>query len=513
MSAPAPAGEAPKKATSLADLIGIVVGSQFLTTLIGLAQSLLVVRLVAKAEYGSYAFVMALAGTGRELGLLAIPDSLLYFAPKLGRPQLAGLVRQSMRLLAGLGLLVGGLLASLSLAPDLFLEGRSGLTRLLLLASLTVVVAMPASVYGNAFVATENHRRMAGISMVVTVLGAACTLVPAFFLPHPVEWIVGLQTVTTAVRFALSEWVWRGLQTGPTEPFPGGVRAQLAYVLPLAVTRFAALFNQRLDRFIVGIFFAATEFADFAVGAQELPLVSILPYTVASMMLPKLVELYGAPDRLAGARAAVELWHSGIRKTTLVMVPIAAFFLVAAEPLMHLLYGAKYVGAAVPFRIYSSLLLLRVTGYGIMLMAFGQTALILRVQIAGMVFNVAASLLLLPKVGMIGAPLAAVSTQVFMIVFLLVRIERVAKVGLRGIFPWSHYGRVALATAVAVAPLGAGLVLLGGRLHPGVLLAVGLPVVVAIFLPVATALGTLTPEDRAYVGRWLRLEPLRKKGR
>jgi O-antigen/teichoic acid export membrane protein len=143
-------------------------------------------------------------------------------------------------------------------------------------------------------------------------------------------------------------------------------------------------------------------------------------------------------------------------------------------------------------------------------MAYGQTTSILRVQILGMAFNVAASFVLLPRIGMIGAPLAAVLTQVFMIIYILRRIDTVAHVGLRGIFPWGHYGRVALASIVGVAPVLLA-VLLHVRVHAALLLAIGIPLTFAIYLPLARALGTLTAEDREYVARWLRLEPLRKK--
>jgi O-antigen/teichoic acid export membrane protein len=347
--------------------------------------------------------------------------------------------------------------------------------------------------------------------MITTVLGTIFTLYPAW-RHWPVEFIVALQAVNTAVRFLLSEWLYRKLFAGtPRAPFPGGIRAQLGYVVPLAITRFASIFNQRLDKFVVGLFFAASAFADFERGSQELPLVTLLPYTMASMMLPDLVGLVEkGPTREEGARAALELWKAGIRKASLVMLPIAAVLLVLAEPLMVTLYGQQYLPAAAPFRVYSSLLPLRVTSYGIMLMAYGQTTKILRVQVLGMAFNVAASFVLLPRIGMIGAPLAAVLTQVFMIVYILRRVDIVARVGLRGIFPWGHYGRVAFASIVGVAPVLLAVVL-HAPVHAAVLLAVGIPLTFAIYLPLARALGTLTAEDREYVARWMRLEPLRKK--
>jgi O-antigen/teichoic acid export membrane protein len=510
-SAAAPAGGADQGA-SLADRIGMVVGGQFVNTTIGLVQGVLVVRLLGKADYGVFAFVTMLYSTGRDFAQLYIPESLLYFAPKVTRPELRGLVRQSVLGLLALGTLTALVFAAFALSPGAFLGGRHGMTPLLLLIGLTSVVGFPASVFAPLFIATNNHRKSAGVALVVTVAGTVGALLPAF-LGCSIGWLLAAQCAAQVLRLALSYRLYASLFRGvATAPFPGGLRAQLAYVVPLALGRFAGLFNQKLDKLVVGLFFSAGLFAEFAVGSQELPLVSVLAYTVTSTMLPDLVaRVEKAPTREEGAREAISLWHSGIHKTTLIMLPVATYLLLLAEPLMRVLYGDAYAGAALPFRLYSALLPLRVTAYGIVLMAFGQTTMILRAQVLGMVFNTAANLALLPAVGMVGAPLSAVLTQALMIVFMLVRIERFSRVGLRGLFPWAHYGRVALTALVAAAPLvaltAAGVA--GGPPRGG--RGRGAPLYAALYLAAAWRTGVLAPEDRTFVARWLRLEPLRDR--
>lgn len=507
----APTGGA-EDGASLADRIGMIVGGQLVSTLINLVQGVVVVRLLGKSEYGVLAFVTVLFTTGRDLAQLYVPESLLYFTPKVTRPELKGLVRQSMLLLLGLGTLTALVFAAFAFLPGVFLGGREGITAPLLLIGLTSVIGFPASVFGPLFIATNNHRKSAGVALVVTVAGAAGALVPAA-LGCSIAWILAAQCAAQALRLWLSYRLYARLFQGvPAAPFPGGVRAQLAYALPLSVTRFAGLFNQKLDKFVVGLFFSAGLFAEFAVGSQELPLVSVLAYSVTSTMLPDLVaRVEGGRTREEGARAAIDLWHSGIRKTTLIMLPVAAFLLLFAEPLMRTIYGDEYAGAAVPFRIYSALMPLRVTAYGIMLMAFGQTAIILRIQVLAMVFNTAASLALLPTIGMIGAPLSAVLTQAIMIVLMVARIARFSGVGLRGVFPWGYYGRVAASAVVAAAPL-TGLLASGAiEERPGVCLALGAPLYTGLYLAAAWLTGVLAPEDRAFVARWLRLEPLRSR--
>jgi O-antigen/teichoic acid export membrane protein len=500
---------------SLADRIGLVVGSNFVTAGVGMAQGLLLVRLLSKPDYGAWSFAMMLFGTGRDLGLFAVPDSILYFAPKITPSETRGLVRQSMRLLLGLALVVGAIFAALALAPHAFLDGRRGLGTVMLLLATATLFLFPSSVYASAFIATDNHRAAAGVNTLLTFTQTLGLVIPAA-LGVRLEILVAIYAANAGLKLVLLEIVFRRVFAGTkTAPFPGGVRAQLRYAGPLAMTKFAGIFNKQLDKFVVGLFFSAAAFADFAVGATELPLVSILPYSIASLMLPKLVELVEkGTTRTEGARDAVKLWHAGIDKATIVMLPIAGFLLVEAVPFVEVLYGSKYQAAALPFRIYTSLLPLRVTAYGMMLLAFGQSGQILRVQIYGMFVNVAACFALLPLLGMIGAPIAAIGTQMFMIVYLLMRIDAVAEVGVRGIFPYRFYGKTALAVLGALVPLIAARAIPGVRalgVPAPIELAVAAVVFIALYLALADRAGVLGAEDKAFVGRWLRLEPLRSK--
>jgi|GEM_PF-4332232 len=492
-----------------ADRIGIVVAGQFISTLIGLLQGIFFVRLMDKTAYGTLSLVLLLYGTGRELGLLSLPESLLYFAPKTTPSELLGLVRQTMRLLFLVGCILAVVLLVLSLFPEAFLHGRTDLQGLLLLGGLLSVIGLPASVYGNVFIATDNHRRAAGISLIFTIGGAIANLVPAA-LGWPVSTILWLTAANMIVRIVLAERLLRKIfRDTPAVPFSGGVRKQLEYVLPLSVTRFAGLFNQKIDKFVVGLFFAAEAFAEFSIGSQELPLVTVLPYTIASTMLPKLVELYekGATKE-AGARSAVALWHAGMNKAMIVMVPVGMFLLIAAEHWMVVMYGEKYRVAAAPFRIYSALLLVRITGYGTMLLAFGRSGEIMRIQILGMVLNVVLNLLLMPRIGMIAAPLGAVLTQVTMIVVLLARIDVTARLGVRDIFPWSSWLRTIAAATVASA-LTWTVAWIGHGLPSIVVLLLMLIAFVPTYISLAHVMQVLTQEDREFIRRWVRLEPLR----
>src|SRR5262249_25893745 len=103
----------------LADRIAVVIGSDAVSSVMSLAEQVLLVRLLDKTEYGTWSFLMVLLGTGRDAALASIPESILYFAPKLAPAELRGLARQSMRILAVFALAVACAFVALALVPPL----------------------------------------------------------------------------------------------------------------------------------------------------------------------------------------------------------------------------------------------------------------------------------------------------------------------------------------------------------------------------------------------------------
>lgn len=514
-SSPGDVSQPAAPASSVADRVGLIVGSNALINGVDILQGILLVRLMAKAEYGAWSFAMVVFGTTRDLGLLALPESILYFAPNLEPAHVRGLVRQSALLLFGLGVVASAILAGVGFA-SLGTGAAGGLDawRVLLPLALASLCVFPMSAYGSAFVATNNHRAGAGARSFVALLRAGALLVAAG-LGASLPVLASIYAANAAAGLAVNEWVFRKVFAGArTARFPAGIRAQLRYALPIASTKVTGILSRQLDKLVVGFFFGSATFAEFSVGARELPLVTVLPYSIASTILPMLVSTRtSAADAVSGARGALKLWHASIEKATIVMLPVAGFVLLEAVPLMEVVYGSGYAAAATPFRIYALLLPVRVTSYGIMLLALGESGSVFRIHLVSAVFNVVASLALVHVLGPAGPAAATVASTMFVIVCMLYRIHSFVRVGLRGIFPFAFYGRTAMCVLVALIPVLAFRWLVrveSVHLPPVGEVVVALPLFAASYLALASRMRVLGAEDKAFVLRWLRLEPLRR---
>jgi len=151
--------------------------------------------------------------------------------------------------------------------------------------------------------------------------------------------VLGSWCAFSAVRLAVGLGVplvaLRGVRAAPVE---GSLSRQLAYALPIGLAGVVGTVNTQLDKLLVAGLFSAVAFAEYSVAARELPLVSILPYTVASALLPRLSGLAAAPD---GAPRALDLWHASIRSVSLVMLPVSALLMGTAHTLVVLLYSTR----------------------------------------------------------------------------------------------------------------------------------------------------------------------------
>jgi O-antigen/teichoic acid export membrane protein len=305
-----------------------------------------------------------------------------------------------------------------------------------------------------------------------------------------------------ALRFVLTAVWFQVVLPGPSAPLPPGtLREQIHFSLPLGLNAFSNRLGRYIDRIVVSALLPAAAFAEYHVGGQELPMVAAIPGAVASVLISRYISL-----RRAGQHQAVlDLWNRGIEGVSLVVVPVAMLFLVIAYDFITLVFGAQYAPAVVPFQIYTLILFHRVTMYGVMLQAHGDTRSILRFTLFSLAINAALSVPLTLLLGLAGPALATFLAAMITWYMYMRRIAEKLGVGLRQAFPWGYFVRVLAIAAVA----GAACWLLRATVLASLPQVAALSVTVVVFVLVYGALGTLTRViDRAHwntLGDWLRL--------
>ena len=368
---------------------------------------------------------------------------------------------------------------------------------------------LPAQMLQAFLLGIQQHRAAAIRALGLAALANLALLIPVLAgASLPV--VAASFALACVARLAVTAWsVRRAFADVAPEPYPGGLRAQLRMAIPLSLTGVVSTVNRQLTTWTAGFLLPAALFADFAVGAQELPLVAMLPNAVAVALLPRLTQQLSQPhERPAG----LALWHASMLRVALLMLPVWVWCSVEAVPLLTALGGPQWASAALPFRITALLLPLRLTAYGTMLLALGLPRHVL-VALATTLLS-CASLWLLHGQGLLDAPTALVGgsaafvlSQLAAIALLLQSIARACGLPWQKAFPWRAWALRLVVAAVTMLPVQ----LLHGAVAtdaPTLMMQLGVRAAAYAALTLAAFwyLGLLTAADRVVVRRLVRRE-------
>jgi O-antigen/teichoic acid export membrane protein len=420
-----------------------------------IAVALILVRVLGKDEWATMALLLSIYLAAMGLGTLNLHQGVFFFFGRTPPHERRRLAAQTSGLLGTSGLLTAAIV--LAIAP-LLARGPYAIEGMLPWLALAVVLEMPTVGGGQMLIAAERPGVAAAYDGCMAVLQVCGVAVPVLAGGGVRSAMIGL-AVYAAIRLAVFTLLIR-------RSFPGDrvrldwalIKEQLVYTAPLSLAVGTSVLNRNLDKWIVAAFDAA-HFGAYAIAAQEVPLISIVPYAIGAALATRIVHAFKNGDR---ARVR-DYFQAQTTRMSLVVLPAAIALILVADELIVLLFTDAYAAAAFPFQIYTVILLHRVAEYGLLLRAAGDTRSMWFSSMVLFVGNAALSAPLTMWLGMVGAALGALIANVMAWVFVLWRIGRALGTGLRGAFPWRYYGlilaiAIALAAGVAVAiePLALG---------------------------------------------------------
>jgi O-antigen/teichoic acid export membrane protein len=489
---------------------GVLVMGRVLATASDALLPLVMVRLLGKAEVGVLGSVLLLYQTVAIVLATDLPTALMYYLP--GRPsaerraiawQMAfGLL--GFGVLAGLLLLATGLLPAM--APRLYArvfssDGpallRGGLEYLCLLA-IFPLGDLPARMLPNLLVIESRSDAAARFAVIKSVGNALFVLVPAA-LGMGIRSVILSYSVFGLLQGGALVYFLRVLFVGsPRVRTPVTFMTALRFALPLGVTDILAQLNSRLDRYLISATFAAAVFAEYHVGAFQIPIVGTIAYSVGTAYTPLFTELIQAGK----ARQAIDVWRASIPKVALVVVPCSLIFVIGAEEFVTLLFTNQYLRAAGVFRWYALLTLARAAAFGTVIVAAGKPQLVLRAALGALLANGLLSGLGLWLFGFEGPAMGTALSIVPNIAVYCYYIAKATGLPVRSIYPFAAHAKVLLLAGLAAVP--ALLVKLFVPLPAAVALGVFAVSVLGCFVALGRVTGQITREDLRYARSWLR---------
>ena len=378
----------------------------------GLVSSVITARTLGPAGRGIYYLVFMLGTLAVQFATLGLHASNTYLVAK-DRGRFAGLLGTSLWVSVVVGSIVAGVVVLLSVLTDRNTQAGAALywvipyvpcALFVLLASSLFVGAGRVSMF-NAIQLTAAVLAMAGAVLAALAKGSVTTflaaLVAAMFAAALVALACGLHAGAARLRFDRTMFA------------AGAHYASRAYVVGLlgfGVTR--------ANVFVLAHSASADQIGLYSVAMQILDVLSILPISLATVLLPSLI---GRSDAWpTAARAAA--W------TAALMIPACVVTAIVAEPLITRVFGLRFE----PASLVTALIMPAAFFIGIVsvlsqyLAAGGFPREMIAIWSAALVVVVAGSSLLVPRLGANGAAVSLSGTYFLVLVLMLLAARRLA---------------------------------------------------------------------------------------
>jgi O-antigen/teichoic acid export membrane protein len=397
------------------------------------------VRVLDPTEFGTYKQLFLVYATLYGIAPLGMAECLYYFLP-LDQARAGRCVANSV-----LGLLATGLLCLVLLVvvgPTLADGmGNPSFAAHMVLLGLFVTLTMMSAVTEIVMITRHRHRLSAIVYTASDAMRALCLIVPALIWRDVQAVMVGAVAFACVRALGTIAYLRTELARELRPDLPM-LRKQLAYALPFAAAVSLEIGQGSLHQFVVAHSFDPATFAVYSVGCLQIPLVDFVATGAGSVLMVKMAERSGPAEQ----SARLELWYEAVRKLAGLLVPLVVLLLVAGRELIMFLFTERFAASVPIFLIFSLTIAFAALPTDSALRSFGQTGVLLRMNVARLLVVAGAILPLLAGFGLPGAALAVVLGTVVVKSIALAYLRRLLNVGFARLLPWRD-----IATALVVA--------------------------------------------------------------
>ena len=504
-----------KKAGSLSEKAGVVVFARIITTVIDLAIVIGTIQILSKTDFAIIGYLLMIHEVARNLATLGFPESVFYFFERIGGSAKRAFTIQTTAILVGTAFLAALFILVISyFAPSLLLEwdpeSVQRIQYLLPFMALVAVLEIPTWPVTNVLLALDKQKQSAWYEMITSLL-AFGLLVGPLAMGYSLEIAVYGLTAYAILRF-VGSWIWMQivLPDGRLGDGEITVREQMNFSLPLGFSSLVSKINRYVDKFVVSILLPAAAYAEYTIGAQEVPIIRVIPFAVGSVLISRYVafQLEEKKEEL------LELWYKGIEKVSLLVIPLTILSIVIASDLIALIAeseGNSYRNAVLPFQIYNLIVLMRVTHYGSILQAFGDTKGVFYLSLNLVIANIVLSIPLTMLYGINGTAVGTLVANTYNWIITLRRIGGHMDLPAYKVLPFPFYLKV-LGTSILVAgPVWYSRVAFIATESNIMGLVFTMSLFLILFSAIATLFGVIRAEDWHKFREWLLLKFLTSK--
>ncbi|MGO9481877.1 MAG: oligosaccharide flippase family protein [Candidatus Kryptoniota bacterium] len=429
---------------SLTQNAGVVGLSKFVSVLGLLAASVVLTRVLSRTDYGNYEQVWLVYNSFLPLVAYGLSSSIYYFSAREDRKKVyssAALWVTVIGILTGIFLFV----FAQTIAA---LFNSNVLTGYIRIFAVYAAVSSPSLMFESVFVTEKRVGLLLAGNILVSVLLAGMVFISAIIF-HSLSIVFWSVAIVGAVKSAfLLVYLFKEEKLTSRKLSPA-VKSQLLYAAPIFASSVIGTFSRQVDRYLVTLFFSPDQFAIYAVGAREIPMIAVLTGSASAVLLPMFSEL--GSKEMHGK--FVSTWRNSISKTGLFLLPMMVFLFFAAKDFMVFFFGEKYVASSGVFRIFLLLLPLRLAYYSPALFMLGKQKLYMYSSAVELFLSAGVSYFLMRTYGLEGAAVGKVVVTYFEAAFLIAVLVVLLRTNFKDFFPWINILKILAVSAISMIPV------------------------------------------------------------
>lgn len=429
---------------SLTQNAGLVAISKFVNILGLLAASVILTRLLSRAEYGNYEQVWLVYNSFLPLVGYGLSSSIYFFS---AREDKRSVYSAAAVWVTVVGILAGIILAILAPVVAHWFKADA-LTEYIRIFAVYAVVSSPSLLFESVFVTEKRVGLLLAGNVLVSALFAGGVLVSALVFRSLTVVFISITLVGVVKSLYLFVFLIKRKKLA-SEKFSLVMKAQLFYALPIFISSIAGTISKQIDRYLVTFFFSPEQFAIYAIGSKEIPMIAVITGSASAVLFPVFSEFGTHETR----EKFIEIWRNSVSKTGLFLLPMMVFLLFAAKDFMHFFFGEKYIVSSGVFRIFLLLLPLRLAFYSPALLSLGKQKLYMYTTFVELLLSAGASYLLMRIYGLEGAAVGKVLVGYVEVFFLGAVLIILLKTNLGEFLPWLKIVKILLISVLGIMPL------------------------------------------------------------
>jgi len=417
--------------------------SKLITLSLSVVTAMLLSRSVSLDVYGTYSELQTIVSLAVSILALGLPNSLNYFLPTCTQEEKKTFLGFYYTAISIMSVIMGILLILFRGAIAKY-YGNPQIVFYSLFLFLIPWSKTAISSRSNMLVVENKIKK----EFLYCVANAVCLLLIALLLFSGVgnfkiymNMYVAVETVFTALVY-FEAYLSADKRIKPNLNI-NILKKVLVFSIPLGISTAISTISLDLDKLIIGFLLDEQSVAIYANAGKELP-ISYITVSFTAVVLPKVVKNI-KENKTANA---LDIWKKSSEICFIIMSFFSVACIVFAPQIITFLYSEKYLEGVSIFRIYSLVLLFRITYWGTILNAFGKTKTILYNSIACLVLNLILSIGLYRVFGFIGPAIATCISIGAMCIFQLFMSARLVKEKILKIFPWKNFSQELLVNVI-----------------------------------------------------------------